>query len=126
MKYYLLAALALGLSSCLKTEADSCNTTLLTPIVSATGPKTIAVNQPATFTLGYLPGNGCGTLATMPEQVVGNVRTVGINVSYNTCTCAAAAATLQTTYSFVPTAAGTYYLKFVANNGYLLDTLVVK
>lgn len=129
MKYYLLAVLPLGLSSCLKTEADTCNTTLVTPIVSAVGPKTSAVNQPATFNIGYLPGNGCGTLNAL--SVAGGpgaptTNTISVSVSYNTCTCAAPATTLQTSYIFVPTAAGTYYLKFVANNGFLIDTLVVK
>jgi hypothetical protein len=131
MKYYLFAALPLSLlslTSCLKTEADTCHVTLTTPIVKAVGPKTIAVNQPATFTLDYLPGNGCGTLDALSEQGQGvaNTRTVSVSVSYASCNCTVPAVTSQTTYNFVPTQAGTYYLKFVANNGYLIDTLVAK
>ncbi len=131
MKYYLFAALALSvisLPSCLKTEADTCQVTLITPIVKAVGPRTVAVNQPATYLLDYLPGNGCGTLNALSEQgqSAANTRTVSVSVSYASCSCTAPAAALQTTYNFVPTQAGTYYLKFVANNGYLIDTLVAK
>ena len=128
MKYYLFAALALGLCSCLKTSADTCDVTLTTPIVKAIGPKTVAVNQAATYTLDYLPGNGCGKLNALSEQgqSAANTRTVSVSVSYATCNCPTPATPLQTTYNFVPTQAGTYYLKFVANNGYLTDTLVAK
>ena len=131
MKYYLFAILPLSLlslTSCLKTEADTCQVTLLTPIVKAVGPKTVAVNQPATYLLDYLPGNGCGILNALSEQGQGvaSTRTVSVSVSYTSCNCTAPATPLQTTYNFVPTQAGTYYLKFVANNGYLIDTLVAK
>jgi hypothetical protein len=131
MKYYLFAALALSalsLSSCLKTQADTCQVTLITPIVKAVGPKTVGVNQPATYLLDYLPGTGCGVLNALSEQgqAATNTRTINVSVSYGSCNCAVPATPLQTTYNFVPTQAGTYYLKFVANNGYLIDTLVAK
>ena len=126
MKYYLLAALALGATSCLNVGPDTCNTTLLTPITSASGPKTIAVNQPATYSLAYSPAGGCGTLAALTEQVSGNIRAVGVNVNYANCSCSATATPAQTTYTFQPTQAGTYYLRFVSNSSYLSDTLVVR
>ncbi|MDJ0366844.1 hypothetical protein QMK33_16955 [Hymenobacter sp. H14-R3] len=133
MKYYLFAALALSafsLTSCLKTQADTCEVILTTPIVKAVGPKTIAVNQPATYLLDYLPGTGCGVFDALSEQGQSpantNTRTINVTVRYSTCNCAVPATPLQTTYNFVPTQAGTYYLKFVANNGYLIDTLVAK
>jgi hypothetical protein len=131
MKYYLIAALALSslsLTSCLKDASDTCQFILTTPIVKAVGPKTVAVNQPATFLLDYLPGNGCGVLDALSEQGQGaaNTRTVNVSVRYNSCNCTVPATPMQTTYNFVPTQAGTYYLKFVANNGYLIDTLVAK
>jgi hypothetical protein len=126
MKHYLLAALALGATSCLNVGPDTCDTTLLTPITSASGPKTIGVNQSATYALVYSPASGCGTLASVTEQVAGTTRAVSVNVNYAGCSCPTNATPAQTTYSFQPTQAGTYYLKFVSNGSYIIDTLVVK
>lgn len=133
MKYYLFAATALSslsLASCLESRTDTCEFILTTPIVKAVGPKTVAVNQPATYLLDYLPGTGCGVFDALSEQGQSptntNTRTINVSVRYSTCTCTQPAAPMQTTYNFVPTQAGTYYLKFVANNGYLVDTLVAK
>lgn len=126
MKYYLLAALGLGATSCLNVGPDKCDTTLLTPITAVSGPKTIAVNQPAAYSLTYMPAGGCGTLANLTEQSSGNTRAIGVNVNYASCSCATAAVSAQTTYTFQPTQAGTYYLKFVGDNAYIVDTLVAK
>lgn len=133
MKYYLFATLALSafsFASCVESQTDKCEFILTTPIVKAVGPKTVAVNQPATYLLDYLPGTGCGVFDALSEQGQSpsnnNTRTINVSVRYSTCTCAQPAAPMQTTYNFVPTQAGTYYLKFVANNGYITDTLVAK
>jgi hypothetical protein len=126
MKHYLLAALALGATSCLGVGPDVCNTTLLTPATSVTGPRTVALNQPAVYTIAYAPASGCGTLANVTEQAADNIRAVSINVSYTSCNCASPAYPAQTTYTFQPSQAGTYYLKFVGNNAYIVDTLVVQ
>lgn len=126
MKLYLLAALALGATSCLNVGPDTCNTTLATPITNVSGPKTVAVNQPATYSLTYQPAGGCGTLTNLTEQVAGTTRAIGVNVAYTSCSCSATAVAAQTTYTFQPTQAGTYYLKFTGNNAYITDTLVVK
>lgn len=126
MKYYLLALVALSATSCLNVGPETCSTTLLTPITSVSGPKTVAVNQPATYSLSYLPAGGCGTLANLSEQVAGSTRAIGVNVNYNSCSCGTAAVAAQTTYTFQPTQAGTYYLKFVGDNAYIIDTLVAK
>jgi hypothetical protein len=126
MKYYLLAALALGATSCLGVGPDTCNTTLLTPVTSVSGPKKVAVSQAAVYTLNYAPEAGCGTLGNLTEQVSGNVRAVSVNVNYASCSCAAPAVPGQTTYTFQPSQVGTYYLRFVGNNAYIVDTLVVQ
>jgi len=126
MKYYLLAATALGLTSCLSTQPDTCSATVVTPITTASGPKTVAVNAPAVYTLVYAPTGGCGTLGGITQQASGNTQMVSVNVTYTNCNCATLATPGQTTYTFQPTQAGTYYLKFVAASGYLTDTLVVK
>jgi len=126
MKYYLLAATALSFSSCISTQPDTCSATVVTPVTTATGPKTVAVNAPAVYTLGYTPAAGCGTLGSFAQQTSGNTQVVSVNVNYTTCSCAALATPGQTTYTFQPTQVGTYYLKFVTATGYLTDTLVVK
>lgn len=126
MKYYLLAATALSLTSCLSTQPDTCSATVVTPITTATGPKTVAVNAPAVYTLVYTPAGGCGTSSSVTPLTNGNTQVVNVNVTYTNCNCAALPTLAQTTYTFQPTQAGTYYLKFVATGGYLTDTLVVK
>jgi len=129
MKAYPLAALTLltlSATSCLNVGPDNCNATLLTPVQSATGPKTVAVNQAAVYTLVYAPASGCGKLGSLIEQVAGTTRTVTLNVNYTSCACGTAGATAQTTYTFQPAQAGTYYLRFVGSNSYLVDTLVVQ
>jgi hypothetical protein len=129
MKPYLPAAfvlLPLGATSCLNVGPDTCNATLLTPVQSATGPRTVAVNQPAVYTLVYAPASGCGTLGNLAEQVENTTRTVTLNVNYTSCACGTPGALAQTTYTFQPTQAGTYYLRFVGTSSYLVDTLVVQ
>ncbi|QKG55401.1 hypothetical protein GKZ68_01350 [Hymenobacter sp. BRD128] len=126
MRYYLLAALGLSATSCLSVGPDVCNNTLLTPITAVSGPKTIAINQPAVYSLSYLPAGGCGTLANLSEQSSGNTRAIGVNINYASCSCTTTAVPAQTTYTFQPTQAGTYYLKFLGNNAYITDTLVVQ
>jgi hypothetical protein len=129
MNYYLPAALTLltlSATSCLNVGPDTCNATLLTPVQSATGPKAGAVNQPAVYTLVYATTTGCGTLGNLGEIVDNATRTVTLNVNYTGCACATPGAVAQATYTFQPTQAGTYYLRFAGNNTYLVDTLVVK
>jgi hypothetical protein len=129
MKHYLPAAFALlplGATSRLNLGPDTCNATLLTPVQSATGPRMVAVNRPAVYTLGYVPASGCGTLGNLAEQVEGTTRTVTLNVNYTGCACGTPGATAQATYTFQPTQAGTYYLRFVGTSSYLVDTLVVQ
>jgi hypothetical protein len=120
------ASLSLGATSCLGVGPNTCNATLFTPVQRATGPKTGAVNQPAVYTLVYATTSGCGTLGTPGEQVDNTTRTVMLNVNYTGCACATPGATAQTTYTFQPTQVGTYYLRFVGDGKYLVDTLVVQ
>lgn len=126
MKILLFAAFALGLTSCLSTPADTCQQTIITPVLSVTGPKTTTVSQPAIFTLSYEILNGCGTFAGLQEQTSGMARAIGINVQYSGCNCPQAVTAAQTTYTFQPPAAGTYYLQFANSTGFVKDTLVVK
>ena len=129
-RFLLFAAACLGLTSCLGSSKDSCSATVLEPTITAVGPKTIAVNQQANFIITYLPQSTCGQLTSIYEAAgsVANSYLVGPRVTYNDCNCPANTATAQTTYSFTPTKAGTYYLNFIASNtsGFIVDTLVAQ
>ncbi|RYY09473.1 MAG: hypothetical protein EOO36_22180 [Cytophagaceae bacterium] len=130
--FYLAAAtgLSLGLTGCLGNGTTTCSVTQTEPILTATGPRTIALNQTAAFTVSYLPQSSCATLDGFSEQSdnVTNSVNVGVRITYNGCDCPALSTPAQTTYSFKPTKTGTYYLRFItaANIGYITDTLTVQ
>lgn len=131
-RFFCLAAacLSLGLSGCLGNDTSVCSTTQTEPVLTATGPRTIAVNQTATFAVSYLPQSSCATLNSFSEQAdnVTNSVNVGVRVTYNGCDCPAVSTPAQAAYSFKPTKTGTYYLRFITatNLGYITDTLVVQ
>ena len=127
MKYLFFAATFLSLSSCLSNKGDTCQATVIAPALGAAGPKTVAVNQPAAFVLRYQIFNGCGKYAGLQEASNGgDTRLVGVGVRYDGCVCTQVVTDAQATYTFQPTQAGTYYLKFATATGYLIDTLVAK
>ena len=129
MKKILLAASTLSLSGCLNNNSPSeCQSTQVVPVSSAIGPKTVAVNQPATYSLTYQPGSACGKLSSVAEQVpiAANTHLLGVQVDYNGCNCPQTTTLAQALYTFVPTQPGTYYFRFVTASGYLTDTLVAK
>lgn len=128
MKYLLLALSTLLLTSCLNASESVCESTVVAPVLSATGPKTGAVNQPATFTLAYQIQSPCGKFSGVDEAKVptSNTRVLSVKVSYSGCNCPQAAVPSRATYTFQPAQAGTYYLQFASTNGFFTDTLVVK
>lgn len=131
--FYLAAAttcLSLGLTGCLSKDNSTCSVTQIEPILTATGPRTIAVNQTANFALSYIPLSACGAFSDFFEQSdnVSNSVNVGVRVNYSDCNCPASSTITQATYAFKPTKTGTYYLRFITatNIGYITDTLVVQ
>ena len=129
-RFICLAACGLTLTSCLKESKNNCSATILEPTIAAVGPKTVAVNQKATFSISYLPQITCGQLAGIYEApgAAANTYLIGPQVAYTDCNCPTNTVAQQTTYSFTPPKAGTYYLNFVAANaaGYITDTLVAQ
>ena len=119
------AALGLSLTSCLDGGDRVCRTTTILPATAVTGPKTVAVNQPAVYTIDYELG-ACGSFINIAEQVLGSSRLVGVNMQYDGCNCPSTVTQERATYTFQPTQPGTYYLQFAASNGNIKDTLVVK
>jgi hypothetical protein len=126
---FVLSAISLGasaLSGCLSTQEPTCNTTSYVPIVSATGPKTIGVNQPAVFAIGYALGSSCGTLSNVTAVPSGNTLQVGVVGNYNGCACNTTTTVSQTTYQFQAATPGTYYVQFLTGtNTFITDTVVV-
>lgn len=131
MKHFLtLSSIALGaisLSSCLAAQEPACNSSAYAPIVSAIGPKTVAVNQAAVFVLGYALGADCGSFGGVTAVPNGNVLQIGVTGLYNGCACNSTTTVSNTSYQFQVSTPGTYYLQFLtANNTFITDTLVVK
>jgi hypothetical protein len=122
-------ALSLGagaLSGCLTTQEPTCSSTSYVPIVSAIGPKTVGVNQPAVFAIGYTLGNSCGTLGSVTAVPNGNLVQVGVSAVYTGCSCTPNTTVSQTTYQFQAATAGTYRIQFLTgNNTFITDTVVV-
>ena len=129
-RFFCIATACLGLTSCLSGGKDTCSATVLEPVQSVSGPKTIAVNQTASFTITYLPQVTCNRLESVYEAAGNTPNTVlvGPRVTYTDCNCPTNTVVAQTTYTFKPTTAGTYYLNFTAANanGFIRDTLVVQ
>jgi len=126
--FVLLAAVCgvSALSSCLTTQEPTCNSTSYVPIVSATGPKKVGVNQPAVFAIGYTVGNDCGTFSNVVATPNGNTLQIGVTANYTGCACNPTTTIAQTTYQFQATAAGTYYVQFLTGtNTFITDTVVV-
>ncbi len=126
-RFFCLLAAGLGLTSCLGSGKETCAASALEPVQTVSGPKTIAVNQTASFLLTYVPQLTCNRLESVYETqgAAPNTLLIGPRVTYPDCTCPANTLPAQATYTFKPTAAGTYYLNFIAANGYITDTLVV-
>jgi hypothetical protein len=120
-----LGASALG--GCLSTQEPTCNSTSYVPIVSATGPRTVGVNQAAVFAIGYALGSDCGRFSSVMATPNGNTTQVGVMGNYTGCACNTTTTVLQTTYQFQATTAGTYYVQFLTGtNTFITDTVVVK
>lgn len=118
---------AFSLTGCLTAQEPTCTSTAYTPVVSALGPRTVAVNQAAVFVLGYVLGSTCGTFGSVVAVPNGNTLQIGVMGAYNGCACSTTTTVAQTSYQFQATTPGTYYLQFLTtNNTFITDTLVVK
>ncbi|TVT37694.1 hypothetical protein FNT36_21200 [Hymenobacter setariae] len=130
--FVVISAIALSasaLSSCLTTQEPTCNSTSYVPIVSAIGPKTVGVNQPAVFAIGYTLGSSCGTLSNVSAvpNANGSLVQVGVSANYVGCSCSPTTTVSQTTYQFQAATAGTYRIQFLSgNNIFITDTVIVK
>ena len=121
------ALAALGLTGCLEARPSECHSTVLAPLLSVSGPKTVAVNQPATYALNYKLESPCGKFNNVSDEAVAaDTRVVGVKVDYEGCNCPQATIPAQAIYTFQPTKAGTYYLNFATATKLIADTLVVK
>ena len=122
------ALAALSLTGCLEARPSECHSTVLAPLRSVSGPKTVAVNQPATYAISYELEGPCGKFNSLSDEATAspNLRIVGVKVDYEGCNCPQATIPAQAIYTFQPTKAGTYYLSFASSTKLIADTLVVK
>lgn len=74
------------------------------------------------FKVRFTVMNGCGDFGSFEETVSGNTRTIAINAKYEGCVCTEATEIKETVYSFIPTAPGTYTLRFLNTE----DTFITK
>ena len=127
-----LLAATFALPGCLAVDEPVCQSTILVPVTTASGPRTAAAGQAVTYNLGYSIGNSCGTFGTiitntLPNNDGSTVQQVGINGSYKGCSCSPTTTASQTSYQFTPAKAGTYYVQFLTtNNAFITDTLTVR
>ena len=128
----LFAALAAS-AGCRALPEPVCDSRQLAPIVQAAGPRTAAVNQLVSYTLGVKLGNSCGVFDTIVVSA-GDSKTgpitqqIGARGHYVGCSCQTdTLAVTTTTYQFRPTRAGTYYLQFLTRQSrFIVDTLLVQ
>lgn len=127
-----LLAATLTLPGCLAVSEPVCQSTILVPITTATGPRTSAAGQPVTYTVAYSIGNSCGVFGSFVTNTIANndgttTQQVGLNGSYSGCSCATVSTSTQASYQFTPPKPGTYYMQFLtASSAFITDTLTVQ
>ena len=126
--FFSFALAALGLTSCLNTKPSDCHSSVVATVLGIDGPKTVAVNQAASFALNYTLDGPCGKFNSVNDEAVAtpNTRVVSVQVDYEGCNCPQKTIPAQAVYTFQPTKAGTYYFQFATGTGFITDTLVVK
>lgn len=74
------------------------------------------------FKVNFYVVNGCGGFGSFEETVQGNTVTVKLIAKYEGCICTEDIPLRDAVYSFIPTAPGTYTLKFKDSE----DTFITK
>ena len=75
-------------------------------------PNSGIVNQPLTITVQFQVINGCGQFGRFIETVDGNIRIIEVEAKYVGCYCTQDVPTLTQNYTFTPTVAGDYQIRF--------------
>lgn len=123
----LLSLLAVVLVTGCSLDSGTCNYFEQAPVVAVVAPDSGQVNVDVPITLSYMVYNGCGGFGNIKELKNGNTWKVAVYANYYGCVCTQEVSTLQTTYNFSTSVAGTYYLMFYGeNNTFITDTIVIQ
>jgi len=118
MKIFILFFSSLFLiTSCPREKKnDNCVKYETATIAEVTAPEVGTVNQPIGISIKFNINNGCGKFYELKETGKGNKRQIAVIVKYEGCICTQIAGIETVKYTFTPTSAGTYKLKFITNN----------
>jgi len=112
----LISTLFLLLVSCNddddSTGNDSCISYERALITEVDAPTTGTVNQPVNFEVTFQINDGCGAFDEFIETADGNLKIIEVNAKYEGCFCTQAIEMITKSYSFTPTSAGVYTIKF--------------
>lgn len=76
------------------------------------------------FDVDFQVNNGCGQFFIFEENTVGNITTINVVAKYEGCVCTEDYPIRRTVYSFLPSVAGTYILKFkMEGENYITKTV---
>lgn len=108
-------------------DGGNCQELAYVGAASVSGPDTASPNETVSYTLNFLVDNSCGSFNSVSEEANGAYeKTLTILVLYDGCNCSAGQFPRTGTYSFTPTIANTYTLKFrVTESTFITKTLVV-
>lgn len=71
--------------------------------------------------------NGCGNFGSFEESTEGNTTAIKVIAKYEGCICTQDLPLREVTYTFEPTAPGTYTLKFMtADDTFITETIVAE
>jgi hypothetical protein len=113
-------------ANCIKPIEDkNCVSFEKAGVVKVDGPNTGLVNQDLALNVSFGCLSGCGQFGYFEQSENGDTTLLRVNAKYEGCICTMDAPIRITEYKFRKTRPGTYYLKFWANNGYLVDTVTI-
>lgn len=126
----LLPLLALGLSSLMFTcnpDNGDCREQRIGGVERVSAPDSGRVGVPVPVEIRYQLDNGCARLDSLQVSGTGDRRNIQVKVSYIGCICSMVFGTGDTTYPFVASSPGTYYIQ-VSDRGLneLIDTIHIR
>lgn len=105
----------------------SCDKTLHAQVVSTEAPATGKISEMVNIPVSFQCINGCGQFGRFEEEQVDATTTdLKVMADYKGCTCTEDLPVRVATYRFVPTVAGTYYIRFIQPDSTVMtDTITV-
>lgn len=111
------------LSACsTSTNGDYCFLSTAAGATAVTGPDTGQVNQPLVYNVAFKVYSTCGVFDSF-SATEGFPKQITAKVNYEGCNCDSRESVKTENYTFIPTAAGTYELKFITE---VTNTPIVK